>query len=106
MSFMFYDSISLLSVDMSKWNINKVTNLDYMFLGCSSLYNLQGISKWDTTNINSMNSIFLGCKQLNPFPDITKLNIKNKINGKNKMIIVYINIKKKKRIRIFGEIYY
>ena len=55
-------------------------------------------------NINSMNSIFFGCKQLNPFPDITKLNIKNKINGKNKMIIVYNNIKKKKRIRIFGEI--
>ena len=45
MSFMFYNCKSLLSVDMSKWNINKVKNLDCIFLGCSSLYILSDYIK-------------------------------------------------------------
>ena len=90
MSFMFYNCNSLLSVDMSKWNINKVKNFDYMFQGCSSLTNLSNISKWDTSNINNMNSMFEDCKKLKT--DTTKWNTKNK-----QITIIYdniINIKK------------
>ena len=64
MSFMFFDCLSLLSVDMSKWNINSVKNLDFIFVGCPSLNNISDISKWDTTNIISKNYMFLGSQQL------------------------------------------
>ena len=102
MSFMFLYCKSLLSVDMSKWNINKIKNLDYMFFGCSSLNNLSDISKWDTININSMNSMFMECERLKPLPDISKWNTKNIIK-KNIMTIIYDNKYKEEKIRIFGE---
>ena len=74
MSYMFYDCISLLSIDMSKWNINIINYFDYMFLGCSSLNNISDFSKWDKTNINSMNSLFYECTKLKHIPNIKKQN--------------------------------
>ena len=102
MSYMFFNCLSLLSVDMTKWNLDKVLNVNYMFLGCSSLYNLCGISKWDTTKVNSMDYMFLGCQKLKPFPNISKNNVKNE-QKKNEMLIRFNNKKNAKIIRIFGE---
>ena len=45
MSYLFLNCKSLLSVDISKWNMN---NVKYLFLGCSSLYNISDLSKFDT----------------------------------------------------------
>ena len=107
MSFMFYNCLLLLSVEMSKWNINKVRHLDYMFLGCSSLYNISDISKWDTKNIVSMNSMFVECIKLNPLPDTSKWNRKNIIRERNEMTIIYSKFKRvttilNKKVPLFG----
>ena len=51
MSYMFYGCSSLLSLpDISRWNTNNVTDMSYMFYNCSSLSSLSDISKWNTNN--------------------------------------------------------
>ena len=48
---MFKGCSSLLSLpDISKWNINNITDMNNMFEGCSSLLSLPDISKWNTNN--------------------------------------------------------
>ena len=104
MSYMFYDCISLLSVDMSKYNINNAKNLNYMFLGCLSLNNIWDIYKWVISNINSMNSVFYDCQNLKLLPCITNSNTKN-LPKKNELLIIYDNLYGKNSIRIFGKIF-
>ena len=50
--------------------------------GCSSLslQSLPDISKWNTDNITGMNYMFYGCSSLSSFPDISELIINNVIN--------------------------
>ena len=60
MSYMFSGCSSLLSLpDISKWNTNNVTNMSYMFYNCSSLLSLPDISKWKTNNVIDMSSILV-----------------------------------------------
>ena len=59
---MFSGCSSLLSLpDISKWNTNKVTNMSLMFSGCSSLSSLPDISIWNTNNIINMSNMFSLC---------------------------------------------
>ena len=44
--------------------INNVTNMSFMFDGCSSLSNLPDISKLNTNNITDMSHMFSGCSSL------------------------------------------
>ena len=64
-SFMFDGCSSLSNLSgISNWDINKVTNLSFMFSECSSLTNLPDISKWDTKNVTNINGMFFGCNNL------------------------------------------
>ena len=81
MSYMFDGCSSLSSLpDISKWNTNNVTNMSYMFNGCSSLSTLPDISKWNTNNVTHMTNIFNGCSSLTSLPDISKWNTNNVSN--------------------------
>ena len=59
---MFYNCELLTSwPDISKWNINHVTNMIRMFEDCkslSSLSSLPDISKWNTNNVTYINYMF------------------------------------------------
>ena len=71
MNSMFYGCSSLLSLpDISKWNINNVTDMSFMFYACSSLSSLPNISKWNTNNATYMSYMFNGCSSLSSLPDI------------------------------------
>ena len=77
---MFCGCLSLLSFkDISKWNINNVTNINGIFIGCSSLITSPDISKWNTNNVTNMSGIFIRCLSLNILPDISNWNINNVI---------------------------
>ena len=53
---MFSSCSSLSSLpDISKWNIDKVTDMDNMFYACLSLTSLPNLSKWNTKNAKDMN---------------------------------------------------
>ena len=50
--------------DISEWNTNNITNMKYIFFGCSSLSSLPDISKWNINNITYINNIFYGCHNI------------------------------------------
>ena len=64
--------------------INNITNMGYMFCGCSNLSNLPDISKWNTNNITDICYMFNGCSSLSSLPDISKWNTNN-VNKKSFM---------------------
>ena len=62
MSYMFNGCSSLQSLpDISKWNTSNITNMSYMSNGCSSLKTRPDISKWKLKENSAMDNIFLGC---------------------------------------------
>ena len=58
-------------VDISKWNVSKVTNMEYMF-HCSKFNG--DISKWDVSKVTNMDSMF-SCSEFNGY--ISKWNVSN-----------------------------
>ena len=60
--------------DISKWNINNVTDMSGMFRKCSYI---PDISKWNTHNVINMSHMFSLCKNI---PDISKWNTNKVIN--------------------------
>ena len=78
MSYIFYGCSLLKDLpDISNWDTSKVTNMSNMFFGCISLKTLPDISNWDTKNVTNMHSMFYDCSSLNYLPDISKWNTKN-----------------------------
>ena len=81
-SYMFFNCKNIISIDLFTINVTNITNMKYIFYGCSSLQNLKVISRWDTSNVVNMEGMFYGCNSLNPFPNIEDWNTRNVINMK------------------------
>ena len=80
MSHMFDNCSKLISIpDIHKWNTEKVTDMSYLFGGCTIPF-LPDISNWDTRNVTHMNNIFSYCRSLISIPDISKWNTSNLTN--------------------------
>ena len=79
---MFLCCRSLISVNLSNFNSNNVTNMSCMFRNCSSLNSLN-LSNFNTNNVKYMNDMFYGCSSL------TSLNLSNfntnNVNNMNHM---------------------
>ena len=52
--------------------ISNITDMSYMFYGCSSLSKFPEISKWNTNNVTNMSYMFSECSSLSYLPDISK----------------------------------
>ena len=63
MSYMFYGCSSLKSLDVSSFKTDKVTRMSCMFYGCSSLKSLD-VSGFKTDNVTSMGHMFENCSGL------------------------------------------
>ena len=64
MSKLFWNKLNItnklnINVDVSKWNVSKVTNMSYMFYECEKFD--CDLSKWDVSNVTNMRCIFSGC---------------------------------------------
>jgi len=59
-------------LDISKWNINNITDMGSLFYNCKSLSSLPDISKWNTNNVTYMDFLFSNCESLSSLPDISK----------------------------------
>ena len=78
MSYMFSGCSSLLSVSgISNRNTNNATNMNYMFYKCSSLSSLPDITNLSVNNATNMSYMFYGCSSLSSLPDISKWNTNN-----------------------------
>ena len=76
-----YAMFSLLhldSLDLSSFNTNKVVDMGVMFSSCINLKNLN-ISSFDTTNVKYMNSMFLSCSKLQEL-SLNNFDTRNLIN--------------------------
>ena len=49
-----------------------------MFYRCIQLSSLPDISKWNTNNVTDMNFMFNGCEKLSSLPKLKKKDIYNK----------------------------
>ena len=64
MSNMFNMRVNLITLDVSGWNINSVTNMSNMFLGCSKLKTIYSNTNWDIGVVTSSSNMFYGCVSL------------------------------------------
>jgi len=64
MSYMFYGCSSLTTIKLkNKFNTSQVTNMEYMFGGCKNLISLD-LSNFDTSNVTNMSYMFYDCSSL------------------------------------------
>ena len=72
MSYMFLGCSKLTSVDVTKFNTANVTNMSSMFASCSKLTSLD-VTKFNTANVTNMGYMFYKCSKLTSL-DVTKFN--------------------------------
>ena len=78
MSYMFLGCSKLPSLDVTKFNTAKVTDMSKMFTSCSKLTSLD-VTNFNTVNVKNMNRMFSGCSELTSL-DVTKFNTANVTN--------------------------
>ncbi|MCR5455687.1 MAG: DUF285 domain-containing protein [Bacteroidales bacterium] len=78
MGYMFYGCSSLTNLDLSKLNTENVTDMGGMFSGCSSLTSLD-LSSFNTGNVTNTNNMFIGCSSLTNL-DLSNFNTGNVTN--------------------------
>ena len=66
MGYMFNgcSDVDLMTIDLSTFNTAKVTNMTSMFNGCSHLVIIYADSGWKTTAVTSSSNMFTGCTSL------------------------------------------
>ena len=57
-NYFFYNCWRIKQIKFTNFNTNYVTNMSYIFSGCSSLSSLPNISKWNTINAINMSYMF------------------------------------------------
>ena len=62
-SYMFFDCSELMSIDLSSFITNNLTNMRGMFYLCRSLKNIN-LSSFYTKNVTDMSNMFCGCGSL------------------------------------------
>ena len=77
-SLMFFGCKSLTSLDLSNFNAQKVTNMEYMFYGCNSLISLD-LSKMNLQKVTNMEYMFYDCKSLESI-DLSNVKTNNATN--------------------------
>ena len=77
-SYLFAACNSLEAVDVSDWNTSLVTNMSCTFAGCSSLTSLD-VANWNTDNVTDMSSLFDECTSLTSL-DVANWNTTNVAN--------------------------
>ena len=78
LSYMFNGCSSLTSMSIiSNWNTKNIINMKWMFFGCNSLESLPDISNWDISNVIDIQFMFGGCKSLKSLPNLSEWNTKN-----------------------------
>ena len=64
MSFMFYGCSNLTSLDLITFNTKNVTNMSGMFNGCKGLISIELSSTFSTKKVTNMNAMFSECAKL------------------------------------------
>ena len=60
---MFFNCLTLTSLDLKNFNTQNVTNMEQMFANCEALISLD-LKNFDTQNVTDMRKMFSGCAAL------------------------------------------
>ena len=82
MSYMFYGCSKLTSLDVTNFNTANVTNMSSMFSSCKSLTSLD-VTHFNTANVTNMSGMFSSCSSLTSL-DVTHFNTA-KVTDMNRM---------------------
>lgn len=74
---MFYKCGALTSLNLSQWNVSQVTNIAYMFEGCSALKSVDVSWGSQTSNIQTANQVFTSCTVLSEITGISDWKLPN-----------------------------
>ena len=72
---MFYNCSNLEEIDVSNFDVSSVKNFEYVFYACIQA-NIIGLEKWDTSSGTSMKSMFYKCAST-PYFDLSGWNTSN-----------------------------
>ena len=75
MGYMFYGCSSLTSLNVSNFDTQNVTDMSYMFSACSGLTSLD-VSKFNTQKVENMHAMFSWCKGLHSL-NLSKFDTQN-----------------------------
>lgn len=78
MAYMFYGCSKLSSIDVSNFNTANVTDMGVMFCNCSQLSSLD-LSNFNTENVTLMDGMFSGCSMLSSV-DLSSFNTEKVTN--------------------------
>ena len=76
MDSLFYEineKIKVKEIDISEWNVSKVTNMHFLFAKCKEFKS--DLSSWNVSNVENMESTFYGCKNFTS--DLSNWNVSN-----------------------------
>ena len=81
MNYMFSGCSALTSLNLKNFNTENVTDMNYMFYGCSALTSLD-LKNFNTENVTDMYNMFDGCSDLTSL-DLTNFNTTKVTNMSN-----------------------
>ena len=90
MGYMFNGCSKLASLDLSKFNTEKVQHMKYMFADCLNLNKLD-LSNFNTADVRNMNSMFNDCQNLTSLV-LSKLFNTAKVKDMNNMFYNCLNL--------------
>ncbi len=74
-AYWFSDCTQLASAEISKLNTSNITDMNSMFLNCTSLISIEGFDNWNLDKVANLSSMFNGCSKLETIGDISHWNI-------------------------------
>ena len=80
---MFSNNPALVTLDLSDWDVSKVTDMTQMFYGDSALTTIYAGADWNVDNVTSHNEMFKNCTGLPGFNSgkVDKTGAKLTTNG-------------------------
>lgn len=109
MEYMFAGCSALESLDLSKFNTAKVTSMAYMFNKCSALKSLN-LSGFNTAKVIDMNRLFAGCSALESL-DLSMFNtgnvtsMPNMFNGAKKLKTLNVSSFNTEKTKYMGHMF-
>ena len=79
--------------------LNKLTNLEGMFLGVCSLKNIEELKYLNTKEVNNFSDMFSGCSSLSDIKPLQNWNVSNENNFED--IFIFIRYKTITKLECF-----
>ena len=75
-------------IGLDSWDVSGISEINYLFSGCSKLKEIQGLENWDTSNIKEMVGVFFLCSDLTSL-DLTDWDMSSVTSTKNMFACCY-----------------